>query len=190
MSPSNSPAPQGPIFFDATRDFGSLVPPFCLTSDPMLSGQVTTFGGFCLTTLANGPKQHWLRSVAGQGACLNTSGQNGSFQSVALNFPTLPWFHLVSASIGQWTNPNVWPGNERAWVDEGVFIHQNVCTGNWVNVNYGATTKDGWQILHPVLLTTFTDLADNYNAPLFGPYPGPIVGNVKLSTKLIYVTQP
>ncbi len=188
--PGNALAPQGPAFFEATRDFGSLVPPLCFDEDPLQNGQSSLFAGFCLTSLTNNPKQHSLRSLLGNGVCVNSSGMNGGFQSVGLNFPTVPWFHLVTTSMGTWTNGNVYPGKEQAWVDEGVFIHRNVCTGDWVNVNYGGTTKNGWTIVHPVLINTFTDLADNYNARLTGPFPTPIVGNMNLSTKLIYTMGP
>jgi hypothetical protein len=36
----------------------------------------------------------------------------------------------------------------------------------------------------------FTDLADNYTAPLFGPYPGPFVGSVHPTDHLLYVNVP
>jgi hypothetical protein len=190
--PGNLAAPASPFLFgEATRDVSLNFTPFCLDEDPLQSAVMNQLGGVCMATLSVGPKQHWLRRHSGVGACPDPVGLNGGFQSLAIGFPnTLPWFHLMSTSIGTWTNNNVYPGAERAWTDEGLFIHNQVCVGQYVEVKYGATTKGGWFVLHPVLLDNFTDLADNWSAPLTGPYPFPIFGHIMATEHLTYVMGP
>jgi hypothetical protein len=188
--PMNQIAPNGPFFGEATRDMASIAPPPCFDEDYISSGSAKFINALCMSTFSSTPKQHTFRRFTGKGSCLNASGLPGTFQSLKLAFPTLPWFHLVSTSIGTWTNGSVWPGKESAWVDEGLFIHRNVCTGDFLDVNYGATTKDGWMILHPVLLTTMTDLADNFTLHLGGTGSFPVLGSIRPTEKLIYTFSP
>ena len=86
----------------------------------------------------------------------------------------------------------VYPGLEAAWADEGLFIRQDACTGDFVELKYGASTDKGWPVLLPipVIVSKFTDLADNYSAPLSGPYPLPINGHVMPTDHLVYVNEP
>ena len=120
------------------------------------------------------------------------TGIPGGWTSLNINFPVLPWFHMVTTSIGFWGNPNVYPGQEVAWVDEGLFVHQDSCVGNFVELKYGGSTAKGWTAMLQtgVIASQFTDIADNWSAPLLGPYPFPIYGSVQPTDHLIYVNKP
>src|SRR5262249_51118515 len=158
----------------------------------VLQGAMTKIGAGCLNVMATNPKQQTLRQFSGTTNCVNTAGVNGSWASLNVSFPTLPWFHMVTTSIGTWGNGNVYPGKESASVDEGLFVHSSACTGDYVELKYGGSTKDGWKVNLPVgaIITQFTDLADNWSAPLAGPYPLPIEGNVMPTDHLLYVNEP
>ncbi len=192
--PMNTIAPGGPLFGEAMRNVNTIVPPlpFCISEDRIVGGTMTKLGAGCLCTLAQNPKQQTLREFKGQSQCVSTTGVPGSWTSLVVNFPVLPWFHMVTTSIGSWSSPLVYPGKESAWVDEGLFVHQDACTGDFVELKYGGSTKDGWPVLLPipVVVTNFTDVVDNYSAPLLGPYPMPVLGTVNPSNHLIYVNEP
>ena len=192
--PMNAVASGGPLIGEATRNVNSSSPPLgvCTVEDEVIIGDMTVFGAGCICSFSTTPNQQTLRKLEGQNACLNAAGIQGAFTSVDLGFPTFPWLHLVSTSLGSWTTPTVYPGKEFCWVDEGVFAIQDACTGDFAEIKYGGSTRDGWMPLLPVgvVLDDFTDLADNYSAPLFGPYPGPFVGSVRPSNHLLYVNVP
>lgn len=190
--PANQMAPQGPLFGEATRDVLNVAPTTCVVEDRVTSGFINNFGGACLCNFTTNPTQHNFRQIAGKTACVNAIGQNGNFQSLALSFPTLPWFHMTATSIGFWTNPNQYPGVESAWVEEGLFLRQTPCQGDFVAIYYGGSTDGGFTPLLPipVIADGFTDLADNYTAPISGPYPFPILGSVRPTDHLIYVNVP
>ncbi len=192
FTPANMVAPSGgALFGEAARDSGPVTPqPFiCISEDPVVSGSMLNLATGCVCTLNPNGVHHTLRQFRGQTACTQPGGIPGGWASLAINFPVNPWFHLVSSSIGRWNNPNDYPSTERAWVDEGIFVHQSACTGDWADIKYGGTTRGGWQPLLPipVITTKFTDLADNYSAPLTGPYPTPILGSVRPTDRLVYV---
>jgi hypothetical protein len=192
--PGNAIASGGPLFGEAVRDVNvpGIPPTICLAEDRIAQGLMTKLGAGCLANITTGPKQHTLRQLQGQTNCPTSSGAPGAFASLNISFPTLPWFHMVSTSLGTWSNPNVYPGKEEAWVDEGLFVQQDACTGDVFELKYGGSTRGGWQVLPngtpPV--TNFTDLVDNYTAPLSGPFPFPIEGNIMPSAHLIYVNEP
>jgi len=192
--PGNNMAFGGPLFGEATRDVnvGGLPPGVCVAEERVLQGAMTKLGAGCLANIASNPKQHTLRQFTGTTQCVNAVGQPGAWASLNVNFPVLPWFHMVASSMGTWSNPNIYPGIEAAWVDEGLFIHQDACTGNWVELKYGGSTRGGWQAVLPipVIVTNFTDIADNWSAPLNGPYALPIMGSVQQTNHLIYVNEP
>jgi hypothetical protein len=192
--PANAIAGSGPVFGEATRDVNTFTPPPnpCTVEDRVVQAAMTKLGAGCICTLAKNPKQQTLRKFDGTTNCVNAAGLPGGWASLAVAFPVLPWFHLITTSIGSWSNPNVYPGNEEAWVDEGLFVHQSACNGDFVELKYGGSTRGGFMAILPVpvLVTNFTDLADNYTAPLFGPYPSPILGSVQPTDHLIYVNEP
>ncbi len=45
-------------------------------------------------------------------------------------------------------------------------------------------------MLSGLVPTHFTDLADNYTAPLSGPFPLPALGSIRPTEHLIYVNEP
>ena len=189
--PANAIASSGPLFGEATRSElpGALV---CLVEDPVVAGGLTKLGAGCICSFSATPKQQTVRELKGQTACPTATGVPAGFASVDLGFPTFPWLHMVSTSIGFWSNPSVYPGKESCWVEEGVFAVQDACTGDFAEIKYGASTRQGWAVSLPipVVVDDFTDLADNYTAPLFGPYPGPFVGSVYPTEHLLYVNVP
>jgi len=192
--PMNTIAGGGPLFGEATRDVNmpGVPPALCIVEDHVLQGAMTKLGAGCVNVLSSVPKQQTARNFSGTTNCPTTAGTNGSWASLNINFPFLPWFHMITTSIGSWANPLVFPGKESAWVDEGLFIQRDACTGDWVELKYGGSTKDGWTAVLPipVVVTNFTDIADNYSAPLFGPYPTPIMGSIRPTEHLIYVNEP
>jgi len=192
--PANSIAASGAIFGEALRDVNTFLPAPnpCFVEDPVVQGSMTKLAAGCLCPLKNNPKQVTLRQVKITTNCVNAAGLPGAAASLAVAFPILPWFHMVTTSIGSWTNPGVYPGAEGAWVDEGLFVHQSACNGDWVELKYGGSTRGGFTAILPVPIPVqnFTDLVDNYTAPLFGPYPSPILGSVRPTDHLLYVNEP
>jgi hypothetical protein len=182
--PSSNIATGGPLISEATR---TVVPgTACVVEDKLAGGDLTKLGAGCLCTLTPFPKRDTLRRFAG------TTGCGSAWTSLDILFPTLPWLHVVATSIGNWTNPSVYPGDEVTWVDEGLFVHQDACSGSWVELKYGGSTAKGWDaILHSGVTTqNFLDLADNYTAPVAGPHPLPILGSVRPTDHLVYVNFP
>lgn len=188
--PANLLAPGNPVMGEAVRKVGASGPPVCFTEDIVAQASLGLQGAGCLNTMTANPKQQTLRAFSGTTICLNGANLPGQWVSLNVNFPSLPWFHMVSTSFGSWTNPGVYPGIESAWADEGLFAHRDTCSGNWIELKYGGTTHGGWAAftnLGPV--KSFTDIADNYTAPSGGPYPLPILGSVRPTDHLIYVNQ-
>jgi len=122
----------------------------------------------------------------------NTLCNSAAWHSLTYGFPSLPWYHMVSTSIGRWTASSVYPGNQNVWADEGLFSHQEECGSKLLEVKYGATTENtvnGYEMVEPIEgLRAFTDLVDNYTAPWLGPYPPILVGFVMSSDHVIYVS--
>ncbi len=186
-----SPSGSGPLIGEGTRDLSNFPGGPCVANDGIVQGQLNLLGGACLCPLSAAPKQHQFRTFSGTTNCPTFAGTQGNFQALNIGFPTsLPWFYLTTTNIGVWTNPNVYPGKENAWVDEGLFLRQTGCAGDVISVEYGGSTKNGWSILHPVLLTACIDIADNYTAPLFGPYTFPILGNVMQTDRVTFTFTP
>ncbi len=192
--PNNQLAPIGPVIAEATRTVNSMPPTTaCVVEDRVLTASLISHGAGCVNTMTSNPKQQSLRQFSCQTSCVNAIGQNGLWASLNVNFPTLPWFHMVSSSIGTWSSPLAYPGIESAWADEGLFVHRDACSGDFVELKYGATTRDGYTALLPTLpgpVRVFTDLADNWSAPLLGPYSLPIMGSFQPTNHLIYVNTP
>ena len=190
--PMNNIAAGGPVFGEATRDVRNVTPPVCVVEDHVQQAAMTKLGAGCVCLLSPAPKFQTLRDFKGTTFCPTTAGSPGGWAALNILWPTLPWFYMVSTSIGCWSNGNAYPGKECAWVDEGLFIHQSACSGDFVEIKYGGSTKDGWLALLPVpvVVTNFTDLADNYSAPTGGPFPTPIVGSIRPTDHLIYVNLP
>jgi hypothetical protein len=193
--PTNLVASGGPLVAEATRANDTSTPPptLCLVEDPVAFGNMLPLGSGCICSFTPLPKHQTLRRFSGTTTCVNAAGIPGGWTSLDILFPTLPWKHMVTSSIGCWANPLAYPGTECAWVDEGLFVQQDACTGDVLEMKYGGSTRGGWTALllpTPAIVGNFTDIADNYTAPLSGPYPTPILGSIRPTDRLIYVNEP
>ena len=190
--PGNAIAPGGPLVYEASRDGNIPGTILCSVEDKVINGNMIKLGAGCIATLSLNPKQQTLRNFSGTTTCVAPTGVNGGWASLAIAFPILPWLHMVSTSIGTWANPNVYPGKESCWVDEGLFVHQDACLGDFVELKYGGSTKGGFQVVLPIppIVTNFTDLADNWSAPITGPFTFPIMGAIQPTDRLLYVNEP
>ena len=194
--PVISSAPAGTLVAEAVRNVPTT--DVCLAEEDIVDGDMTIRGTACLCPLALAPPQVTVRVFNGSGNCPGPDGRPSDFTSINL-MPGLPWVDLQTTSIGTWTAANVYPGPERAWVDEGVFNYNDSCVavadpdqgGGFLEWFYGGTTAKGWitSSLDPDTPVTqnFTDLASNYSARSPGPAPAPYVGIVMPSNHLIYV---
>ena len=192
--PGNLPHPGGPLIGEAMRKVGGIAGvAACIAEERITTGVLGPFAQGCFCPLSTLPPQYSVSVFDGKGSCPDAVGLPSSFASQFIAFPTLPWVHMVSASIGRWSSPAVYPGQEAVWANEGLFLVHDSCVGNdFFEVDYGATTHGGWQPILPVpvLLSTFTDMADNYTAPIGGPHPIPIMGSVRPTDHLIYTNSP
>lgn len=187
--------PGGPFFSGietAMRSMDANTLTACTVLSKLAGGQRVPFANGCLEFFSTVAPQHTLSLLEGMSACFDPTGLPGSFKSLAVGFPTLPWFHLVGTSIGRWTTAMGYPGPERVWVDEGLFQSHYSCAGQFFDVYYGATTADGFPAMSTDLTTPlppfFLDLADNYTFDPSAPGPFPLVGHVMPSQHIIHVS--
>jgi hypothetical protein len=185
--PAILPAPGGPDFAEAMRNVPGPGSAACMTEEPLVAGIVMPLGQACACPFAFVPPQVTARHLDGTSAC----GSNFTSLNV---FPAFPWFEDMTHSIGMWTTSASYPGPERVWVDEGVFLHNDVCNSTGAltpfgEIKYGATTDQGYpaQSLTGQVLSKFTDLVNNYAVKLGTPLLPPFVGSVKPSHHLIYL---
>ncbi len=183
--PANLTPPVGPITAEATRLVAAPGIP-CVTEEP-ITGDMQFLGDGCGCDFALTPKQLNARRMVATGAC------GSSFTTLDL-WPTYPWYHLMTTSIGTWSTDAAYPGPEQAWVDEGAFLYNEGCDGTpYGEVYYGGSTSVGYDVVVPFgsgLTQNFTDLAANVSFSLPGGPTGPLVGFVMPSRKLIYVNVP
>ena len=192
---SSAPAAGGPLIGEATR----LQPPAgvaCITEDFLSSGSIFPLGSGCGCPFMPGFTQLTGRDMNGVGTCPDTTGTPGNFGS--LNpFPTFPWFEVMTTSIGAWTTMASYPGTERAWVDEGVFLVNDACSDvvlgqkKFIDINYGGSTANGYPVLpspiNPTITADVTDMAANASIPRPGPIIFPLVGAVRPTRSLLYL---
>lgn len=191
--PMNFPAPGGPLIAEAWRNVPVAGGP-CIAEDKVSGGVMAPFGNACLCNqLSLVPPQVTVRLFQGKGSCVDAVGQSNNWQSQAIAFPTLPWVHMVTHSLGCWNSPQIYPGQECAMVDEGLFRDHDLCQSNdYFEVFYGGSTIKGWPVLSStgaLLSQNFTDIADNYSTPITGGAL-PLFGNVLPTQHLIYVNVP
>ena len=192
--PMNLPAPGGPLFDEAVRKTGTN---FCLTEERIGSGALTPFAQGCLSGIFTpAPTQYTLSTFGGTGTCPNpVTGVPSSFAAQFIAFPTLPWPYMVTTSIGCWTDPAAYPGQECAFVNEGLFRYHDACFNpqDYFEIYYGATTIEGWDVAPtPVGIPSknFIDLADNFSLAVGSPVALPILGSIRPTDHLIYVNVP
>ncbi|MFG0316838.1 MAG: hypothetical protein ACF8XB_06170 [Planctomycetota bacterium JB042] len=190
--PMNLPAPGGVNVDGAVRNLQNPLAPVCTTNERLGQGAIAPVAAGCLCPLSPVPMQQTLSVVSGVGTCPDATGLPSSFASQAIGFPNvLPWFHLIQTSIGTWSTMASYPGQEAAWVNEGLFrTHDSCGPADFFEVYYGSTTAKGYPVLHPVALSVFTDLADNWTVPLAGPYTFPLVGSIRTTDRVIFMTTP
>jgi len=185
-----APPPVGPIVAEAVRIAAPPGAP-CIAEDPV-QGNVQFLGDGCGCKFALNPKQLAARKFTGTGSCVAAGFGASSFATLAL-WPTYPWYHMMTASIGTWTTAAAYPGVEFAWVDEGAILYKDSCElKNYGELYYGGSTSGGYDVLPGMVPLTqnFTDVASNVSFELPGGPAGPLVGSVMSTRNLIYVNVP
>ena len=194
--PANLPHPSGPLTGEALRTTGTALGiASCINQDQLAGGALTFLAQGCVCPFGPAPAQYTINLPAGNGTCVNSAGLSSAFSATLFNWPVIPWPYMVSASIGSWSNPAVWPGTEDVWVNEGLFRYYDSCTQlDYFEVFYGASTDNGWPTfpVTPGSLVTqkFVDLAGNWRKTLPGPNNLPLMGNSRPTNHLIYVNLP
>jgi hypothetical protein len=186
--PALLPAPGGPVFAEALRDVPDpSVTLNCITEEAIVQGVVQFLGQACACPFAFVPPQVTARHLDGVTNC------GSSFTSLNV-FPAFPWFEDMTTAIGTWTTGASYPGPEQVWVDEGVFLHNDVCDATgaitpYGEIKYGATTAQGYnaQSFTGQVLNKFTDLVSNYSVKLGNPILPPFLGSVRPSRHLVYL---
>jgi len=193
-----SAPPGGPMIAEALRNVPQLPGLACTTEDPIANGVVNLLGAGCGCQFAAAPPQLTARRITGVGSCVDAAGLSSSFAS-ANTMPNFPWFHMMTTSIGNWTTPFGYPGEEVCWVDEVPIFFKDRCSaaaggpGAFGEVYYGGSTDKGWPIVpNPAqpLSERFTDLASNTSWKVPGPAPATFMGRVLLTRNLIYFNVP
>ncbi|QDU65910.1 hypothetical protein [Engelhardtia mirabilis] len=176
----------GAGFYDGLRDVNASSPT-CEANEAAALWNNSNIASGCLCPLALTAPHATARHMKA------IAGTLSSFESINL-FPALPWYDVVSTSIGSWSNDTSYPGAEHVWVDEGVFLHTEACTVSgppvtYVEVKLGATTEGGYPALVSLLVPSdrFTDMVDNYSVPLGSPISPPYFGSMGPSHHLSFV---
>jgi hypothetical protein len=199
--PVTSIPPSGPVLAEALRTHSPLAPVSCVTEEPIQQGIKIMQIAACACPLLLFPPQVSANLFNGLGVCPDSNGNPSSFASLNLLGFGLPWFDMITTSIGNWTTAASYPGPEVAWVNEGFFVFHDSCAPNttgtlgetYIDMFYGGETAKGWQVLpHPIYLLTdkFTDLASNFASPASAPVPLPVLGSVMGTRHLIYTNTP
>jgi hypothetical protein len=176
----------GPTFFEAMRDTPDPATLACEAAETLAQGKIINLAKACACPFAFFPPQVTARHIDGTSTC----GSN--FRSLSA-FPTLPWFELMTTSLGTWTTSASYPGTEAVWVDEGTFLHVEACTLSgaaelYAEIKVGATTEGGFlAAVGPVGADRFTDLVDNYSVQLGTPILPPFFGSVRPTNHIVYV---
>jgi len=181
------PAPGGPLVAEAVRNKNNPAgPTVCTTEERVLGGSLIPLAYGCLCGASTAFQQS-ANLLSGTGFC------GSAFDSMFIpsTFPTVPWVHMVSTSIGSWSTTATYPGPESVFANEGLFRHFDGCTGDLsIEVYYGATTTGGVPIATPGLTPNFIDIVDNYSQPVSGTPSLPIVGVIHPTDHLVYVNVP
>ena len=194
--------PSGPLVAEAVRNVSNpFGVPFCTTEEPISGGDLTHIIAGCACPLSFGSIQQSANRLKGTGSCPDAAGAVSEFNTLNF-FPTVPWFEMITTSIGCWTTAGSYPGPECAYVNEGVFRYRDSCSaigplggsGEFTDIFYGATTRGGFTVVptSPIFVPTqnFVDLASNLAQPAGVPVALPIIGSVRKTDHLIYVNVP
>lgn len=199
--PGITPAPSGILTEEAMRTIrtasGAEV---CTAEEDLSQGQLLALGNACLCPFGFMAAQVTASAMSGTGSCPDPAGIPSRFKSLNL-FGLVPWYELMSHSIGRWSTDACYPGQEEVWVSEGLFNYHDSCatipgvaTGNSIEIHYGASTRGGFLAQEVgeeglVLPSVFLDLASNFSHQTgtgVGIQP-PILGSVRTTNHLIYV---
>lgn len=187
------PATGGPILAEAMRISASSGTSTCIYEEPIAQGVIQPIGMACFCPFAFIPVLT-ARHMEGVGICSSATSGPSSFKSINL-FPVLPWYEVMTTSIGSWTSGASYPGPEQAWVDEGLFLYNDGYAASlglpsaYADIMYGGSTSRGFPVRgHAQDLTDrFTDLASNWAHQLGTPVALPILGSVRKTDHLVYV---
>ncbi len=182
--PSLSPMNDGDVVGEAIRRIEAV----CLAEDRIAQGLYQKIVDVCMCPLTFLNPQMSLGSLEAASFCGN------SVRSLNV-FPTLPYLHTVTTSLGRWSTSNSYPGPEAASVIEGLFQHIDTCpTSGTVEIsidnNYGGVTRGGFPAFSSSITpnnSTFIDMASNFSWLIGTPLPLPIVGEVKPTRHLTYI---
>ncbi|MEM7305833.1 MAG: hypothetical protein AAF682_04150 [Planctomycetota bacterium] len=180
--PGIAPAGGGPLLWEGIRDTVDLASLACEVEEPLAGGLVLPLGSACACPFSTAQPQVTARVMEGSSTC------GSDFRSLNL-FPIFPWVHVMSTSLGRWSNGSSYPGPEAVWVDEGLFLHTEACQTPQVfaEIKVGATTEGGYlATVGPAVGDKFTDLVSNFSVPITSPVAPPFVGNVFFSRHLVY----
>jgi hypothetical protein len=174
----------GPTFGDSMRDMPDPATLACEAAETLAQGITQNFASACACPFSLVP-QVTARHIDGASVC----GSN--FRSINA-FPVVPWFEVMTTSIGSWTTGASYPGPEQVWVDEGTFLHFEACTlsgalETYVEIKLGATTEGGFATAATTPNSRFTDLVDNYSVLLGNPILPPFFGDVRPTRHLVSV---
>ncbi len=178
----------GALQSEAVRKVDSPIPFACNIEERIASGTYNPVGFGCLSPPS-------LGSIHQSSIALDATGGCGSnFLTLNAGGGIIPWRRLVSTSLGQWTTPFAYPGEELLRADEGLFVYNDACVTlpPEFAIFYGVETLKGYDVLPgptPSFIGSqhFVDLGTNWTAPLTGPISLPAVGTVNPSKYLIYV---
>ncbi|MEQ8766064.1 MAG: hypothetical protein RL885_19255 [Planctomycetota bacterium] len=190
----------GPILGGGVRNSTSkgLLSHLCVTEEPMIGSpldrmRLTNLGQDCACPKSTSlPLQYTYQSFAALSAC----------GTVFVSFKpagSLPWNHLVTASIGTWTGTGPgtpYPGPEAVWATEGPFKTKTSCSARRGTLSlilaegaYGALTQGGFPVTpdadRPWQSDRMLDLATNFSG-LLSALKGPYNGSIQGTTRLIY----
>jgi hypothetical protein len=190
--PANAPHPAGSMSAEAVRTIVSPAGlPACIAEERVAQSSLSLPITGCSCPLDLSIPSLSLSPWSGIGSCPVPS------LWAAFNFwPTLPWYDLVSTSLGTWSDPDSYPGREHVWANEGLFGYIDGCyTGadvhdTFFEVMYGATTAGGLQIVPGINFWSsdiLIDMGSNYSTPSNAmPIPLPFVGFAVPGRHLIY----
>lgn len=176
-----------PLLGEAMRSVNTAAAGFCLAEEKMIQGAFIPQVTGCACPLSFQPPMNSANRFDGSAAC------GGGFMSLNV-YPTVPWVHLMTTSLGHWSNASSYPGPEFASVAEGLLVYRDACIGpanQSFDIFYGSLTNFGYGFVPTQPLAppsqNFLDLASNYSVLLTSPLVLPAVGKVAPTDHMIYV---
>ena len=180
--PNVFPAASQPVTTTALRTTST---PVCQNRQPGDQGQYLFQGEGCLCPASLNSQQFASINMRAGSVC----GSDARTLNVT---PNAPWPDLLTISLGNFSDPNLYPGDEQLRVDEGLFLYRDACAESVdYEVFYGVETKNGFpaQPLEGAgQLNHLVDLAGNWINPVNQPLSLPAIGAVLPTRHLIHLT--